>query len=672
MPAFISRRAVLRGIVAAASGLVASPLLHFSTAAAATPGLKLAIAHGATGVPLDALTERLAQGFGGSGLPISVPREQVYVVDQIFRYSVANNFNLFVPGGPPSPTRQGLVMDLLWYIDQDSGEWINSLATDRPTYSADRMQMTVPLRHGVMWSDGVEFTADDVVFTVNSLMNNPGLLFSAEMKLYVKDVSAPDPYTVVFNLNEPNPRLHFYFTARYNAVYMMAKHVWEKAADLKTFTNYPPVSLGAYVAADSDPNGYWELFKRRDDWQQTTPGMITGQPGPQYIMTIFYGPSQSKVIAMSRHELDVLFDLDFDAFKPLIESTPTARSWFKEFPWAYGNELDTRWFGFNYTVPPYDNKEVRWALALAMDSVALNTDYIGGVAKLSVLPIPATPLHQSLYHVPLDPWLRSFTIDVGNGETFAPYDPDGPGRIAAWAAQQGYAVPTDLDGVRERFGVGTWKYAPEVAEKLLLKNGFKRDSNGKWLLPDGKQWTIPMIAAPDENDVYRLALGAQDQLKKFGIDVSIETLERDPYTTRQNTGDFVATSTWGGMQVNAHPDFWFGLNAMHSRFFTPIGKSTAGNGSSNIERFKFPELDALIDQMGKLSPEDTQVLDLGRQVMQFYVQNMVRIHTISFKKFITQDTQYWNGFPTAENPTRQPLYWFIGGRFSFQQVAPNA
>jgi len=58
--------------------------------------------------------------------------------------------------------------------------------------------------------------------------------------------------------------------------------------------------------------------------------------------------------------------------------------------------------------------------------------------------------------------------------------------------------------------------------------------------------------------------------------------------------------------------------------------------------------------------------------MQFWVQNMITIQTISFKKFITQDTQYWNGFPTAENPTRQPLYWFIGGRFSFAEVAPNA
>jgi len=661
MPGYVSRRAFLRGVIAAAGALAATPLLT----AAAAPGMKLAVARGAYAMPLE-------QGFGGGGLPISVPRDQVYVVDQIFRYSVANNFNMFVQGGPPSPTRQGLVMDTLWYIDQDSGEWINSLAADKPVYNADHTEMLVQLRHGVMWSDGVEFTADDVVYTTQTLMNNPGLLFSAEMKLYVKEVTAVDPTNVMFKLNEPNSRFHFYFTARYNAVYMMAKHVWQNATDIKTFTNYPPVSLGAYVAADADPNGYWELFKRRDDWQAATPGMITGQAGPPYILTIFYGPSQSKVIAMTRHELDVLFDLDYDAFKPLIASTPTARSWFREFPWAYGNELDTRWFGFNYTIPPYDNKDVRWALALALDIAALDTDYIGGVAKLSVLPIPATPLHQQLYHIPLDPWLRSFTIDVGNGETFAPYDPDAPQRIAQWAAQQGYSVPSDVDGIRARFGLGTWKHAPDVAEKLLLKNGFKRGGDNKWLLPDGKPWTIPMLAAPDENDVYRLAIGAQDQLKAFGIDLQIETLERDPYTTRQNTGDFTSTSTWGGIGpgVNAHPDIWSAMNGLHSRFFTPIGTSTAGRGGTDIERFQFPEFDALIEQMGKLTPEDPQVQVVGQQMMQFWVQNMIRIQTISFKKFITQDTQLWTGFPTAEAPTRQPLYWFMGGRFSFAQVAP--
>jgi len=232
-------------------------------------------------------------------------------------------------------------------------------------------------------------------------------------------------------------------------------------------------------------------------------------------------------------------------------------------------------------------------------------------------------------------------------------------------------VPADADGRRERFGVGSWKFAPDVATKLLTKNGFTRSSDGKWLLPDGTAWKITFIVAVDENDAYRLALGAQDQWKAFGIYVEVDALERNPWTTRQNTGDFVATSAWGQFPVNATADIWQGLNGEHSRFFTPIGQSTAGNGSQNPWRFKLPELDPIIDQMGALSPDDPQVLDLGRRAMQLWVENMLTITTVSFKKFITQDQQYWTGFPTAENPTAQPLYWFQGVRFMFPLLAPT-
>jgi peptide/nickel transport system substrate-binding protein len=76
--------------------------------------------------------------------------------------------------------------------------------------------------------------------------------------------------------------------------------------------------------------------------------------------------------------------------------------------------------------------------------------------------------------------------------------------------------------------------------------------------------------------------------------------------------------------------------------------------------------------MGKLAPDDPQVPDLGRQAMQLWVQNMLTITTVSFKKFITQDQRYWTGFPTAEHPTHQPLYWFMGGRFTFPLVTPAA
>ena len=99
--------------------------------------------------------------------------------------------------------------------------------------------------------------------------------------------------------------------------------------------------------------------------------------------------------------------------------------------------------------------------------------------------------------------------------------------------------------------------------------------------------------------------------------------------------------------------------------------STAGSGSSNILRFKAPGLDPLIDEMGKLSPDDPKVAELGQEALKIMVENMLLTSTISFKKFTSFDDTYWTGWPTSENPTRQPLYWFMGGRFTFANVEPK-
>ena len=64
-------------------------------------------------------------------------------------------------------------------------------------------------------------------------------------------------------------------------------------------------------------------------------------------MAIFYGGSERKVMAMARHELDLFMNVDYEAFQAVLKKTPTARSWYKEFPWAYPNELSGRYFGFN-------------------------------------------------------------------------------------------------------------------------------------------------------------------------------------------------------------------------------------------------------------------------------------------------------------------------------------
>jgi peptide/nickel transport system substrate-binding protein len=152
--------------------------------------------------------------------------------------------------------------------------------------------------------------------------------------------------------------------------------------------------------------------------------------------------------------------------------------------------------------------------------------------------------------------------------------------------------------------------------------------------------------------------------------VAIDSLERDPYYQRQNLGQFEVTSTWNPFTVNADGDLWQGLNNLHSRFFTPVGESTAGNGSQNIQRFVQPGLDEIVDEMATMTPDNPKVIELGQDALKLMITNAIFLNTTSFKKFITMDEYYWSGWPTSEAPDRQPLYWFQGGRFSLPYVTP--
>jgi peptide/nickel transport system substrate-binding protein len=613
----------------------------------------------------------LLSGIAFAQLPADVPRNETLILDQIFRYSVPKNFNIWMTTGGSTPTRQGFCSDTLWYIDQQTGEWINSLAEAEPVYNKEYTEMTVKLRKGIFWSDGVEFTADDIVFTIENLKAHPEMLFGSEFALYVEEVKKTDNYTVVVKLKKPHPRFHYLFTARYNACYIQPKHVWEKVEKPMEYTFYPPVSLGAYVVKDADPNGYWELFQLREDWQRTSVGMVTGKSGPKYILTIFYGPNEKKVIAMTQHQLDLLMDLDYEAFQSLIKKSNTVRSWYKDFPWAWPDEQDGRSFGFNLEKQSvYQEKDVRWALALALDIVELQTEYIGGTARITPIPQPATLFHMKNYHKPLLPWLKELKLEIGPGESFQPFDETVPAKVAEWAKKKGYTVPSEPEKLVDLFGIGWWKYAPDVAEKLLKKHGFKKEQD-KWLLPDGTPWKISILATPDEVDVYRLAMGAADQWGRFGIAVEIESLERDPYYIRNIVGDYDCSSAWGmggGFGASATLDKWPFIYMLHSNFYKPTGERAVGGFGGNRLRVKSPELDKLIDEMGVLSPQDPKVAEMGKEFLKLWTENMWSISTISFKKFVTEDEYYWTNFPSSENPYGQPCYWFMGGRFILPQL----
>ena len=168
---------------------------------------------------------------------------------------------------------QQLALDALWYIDPDAGVdgvWDNALASEPPIYNDDFTQMTVKLREGLYWSDGVEFTADDLYYTVDLLKNTPGMANQGLFDGSIDHLEQPDRNTVIFYLKAPNSRFHAAFTVRWGAQYIMPKHIFEQVEDPVAFKFNPPVSLGAYTLRDFDPNGKWFLWERREDWQRTS------------------------------------------------------------------------------------------------------------------------------------------------------------------------------------------------------------------------------------------------------------------------------------------------------------------------------------------------------------------------------------------------------------------
>jgi peptide/nickel transport system substrate-binding protein len=604
-----------------------------------------------------------------SQLPVDVPRSEVFVADQIFRYSVIDNYNFWV-NGPHEPHRHGLMMETFWYRDAETGERINGAAASDPMYNEDFTQLNVDLRDNIYWSDGVQFTADDVVYTVELLMSNPELAksgWSAELNKFVDSIEKTGDFSVQFNLNQSAPRFHTLFETRWNGVYMMPKHIFETVEDPVTFTFSEPVVLGAYNVVEADPSGYWELFERREDWERTPAGIVVGKPGPKYVLTVFYGDSTKKAIAMSRGDLDVFFDVDFEAFQTVLDTTPTARSWYKEFPWAYPNEIDVRHFVFNQEADPiYANKDVRWALALALDIVDLQTEYIGGVAKVTVMPVPPTASLSAKYLEPLEDWLLNLEIEIAPGEMYKPYDPTIPEQIAAWAEAQGYTVP---GSPREVFGTGWWKFDPEAAEKLLVKNGFSRDGSGKWLKPDGTAWTLEIQSPPDENDAFRMANAAADMWSDFGIQVNLVGLERSVWDQNNAVGQFDVSTPWYSF-VLASGDSWPQTRGWHPALYVPKGEDSRSTGGSNIARINDPKVGELIDAMIPVNPDSEENVAITTELLKYWVEQMYFITPISFKKFVTWDERYWTSFPTSEDPKYMPLYWFQGGKFAFQGLEP--
>jgi peptide/nickel transport system substrate-binding protein len=253
-------------------------------------------------------------------------------------------------------------------------------------------------------------------------------------------------------------------------------------------------------------------------------------------------------------------------------------------------------------------------------------------------------------------WLSDFTLDLGNGETFKPYDPTAPKKIIDYAKGRGYVVPTDPATQEQAFGIGWYKYAPDIAEKLLIKNGFKRDKNKNWLLPSGQPWKIQFLMNVSITTTLgcRNGVAAVQQWKKFGIDA--ETYSNQAVGTMAPNGDFDVVENWPAQEPwGAGPDLYRTLDYYNSAYIKPLGTLTQGHPS----RWSSKDMDDVIKKLRGTNPADyAATVGVGTEGLKILVRDMPGIPTFGYIGFVGWDQTYWTNWPGSDNPYTQPYcHW---------------
>lgn len=597
---------------------------------------------------------------------VGTPREETLIVDML-NARVANPtlMNPFLEGVTLSHGLHQLAYSQLWEIDTTTGTQFPALAATMPEpLDKDFTRFRFKVREGLAWHDGKPFTAEDVVFTAEMILGNEKLPFSGYLKGVIKTIKATDTHTIELETVKSYPRLAVALgSVIYGNLFRpVPKHIW-KDVDAATFTNYPPVGIGPYKFKQGDPNGYWFLWEKRDDWQRSDAGQIKGEPKPKFVLFRSYGPEEKRVIAMAQNDYDILTDITPEGLEILRGRNRNVRAWFDGFPWANLDDPCQRGMHFNLTNPPYDKWQVRWALALAANIENVSIGTFSGMLRASAIAVPPVSIVSKTYHAPMAGWLRDMALPDG----YKPFDPEFGPRMAARLTKDGVdGIPKDPAAARELFGVGWWKHDPRKAQALLESVGFSKARN-QWLKPDGTPWKM-VINAPADFEVQsqRLAFAVANEWRAFGIDVTVQQMQGGPFFTAYATGNYDVGSYWAS-SCAIGPDLFVRLEGWHSRYARPTGTPAA----FNRERLNDPAIDKLIDQLSAMQATDAGVVPTGTEILKLLAQQLPVIEMFGTSKFVPVNTFYWDNYPTATNYYEGPWWWWSNFKYTVSQLRPT-